>query len=70
MIILGFIAAVVLAFFGVWLVSLGSTGDTKFSFFGQTFESANVGIAAIFIGGVTIVLLARAVLKTIRSLKP
>src|ERR1043165_6311214 len=56
MIILGFVAGVILALFGVWLVYLGSTGETKFRLFGQSFESANVGIAAIFIGAVTIIL--------------
>ena len=68
-VVLGFLAGIAFAAFGVWLVYLGSTGQTEFSFFWQTFKSANVGIGAIFIGGVLIVLLARSVLKTLRHFK-
>jgi hypothetical protein len=70
MVILGFIAGLTFAGLGIWLVALNASGDTEFSFFGQTFKSANVGIAAIFLGAATIVLLARSVLKTIRHYKP
>jgi hypothetical protein len=69
MIILGFVAGIIFALLGVWLVYLGATGDTEVSFFGQTAKSANVGIVAIFIGGVTVVSLGRSVLKTIRGFK-
>ena len=46
----GYIAGLVLAALGAFLVYLGATGSTEFSFFGQTFKSTNVGIAAIFVG--------------------
>jgi DMSO/TMAO reductase YedYZ heme-binding membrane subunit len=52
---------------GIWLVWMGATGTTKFSFFGQEFESTNVGIAALFLGAATLVLLIRRVLKTLDS---
>jgi hypothetical protein len=50
---------------GVWLVYLGSQGNTDLSFFGQTVKTTNVGIAAIFIGAATVVLLIRRLLKSI-----
>jgi hypothetical protein len=44
MVIVGaLIAGVVFAGLGVWLVYFGTTGDTEFSFFGQTLKSTNVG---------------------------
>jgi hypothetical protein len=51
---------------GIWLVYLKSEGQTEFVLFGQTFKSGNVGVAAIFIGGVILFLGVRNVLKTIR----
>jgi len=54
-VLVGAIAGVAFAAFGVWLVYLGATGDTELSFFGQTLKSASVGLAAIFIGAATIV---------------
>ena len=61
----GYIAGIALAVFGVWLVYLGATGSTEFSFFGQTFKSTNVGIAGIFLGAAVIVLLIRRALKSV-----
>ena len=49
---------------GIALVYLGATGDTDFNFFGQTFKSQSVGIASIFLGAATIVLLIRYSLKS------
>jgi hypothetical protein len=60
-----FIVGFGLAVLGVILVYLGSTGDTKFAFFGQTFSSTSVGIPAIFIGSTAIVLLVRRALKSL-----
>ena len=48
---------------GVGLVILGSTGTTEFTFFGQSFKSQNVGIAALFIGASVVVLNVRRILK-------
>ena len=64
----GYVAGAVLASLGVVLVYLGSSGQTQFSFFGQSFVSSNVGIAAIFIGGVSLVLLVRRSLKSVDAL--
>jgi len=50
---------------GIWLVYLGATGETEFIFFGQTFKSGNAGIAAIFLGAATIVILLRRTLVTL-----
>jgi hypothetical protein len=54
----------VLALIGLAMVALGATGNTEFKFFGQTFRSDNVGIAAIFLGAALIVLNVRRVLKS------
>lgn len=59
-----FVTGIVLAGLGVLLVYLGVTGNTEFIFFGQGFKSANVGIAAIFLGSTTIVLIVRRTLKS------
>lgn len=50
---------------GVWFVYLGSTGETEFQLLGQSFKSVNVGIGAVFIGGVIITLTLRRAFKTI-----
>ncbi|MCY0949858.1 hypothetical protein [Streptomyces sp. H27-S2] len=49
----------------VYFNSSGATGDTLLKLFGQSFESANVGIAAIFIGGVVVVMLIRRVMRSL-----
>jgi hypothetical protein len=49
---------------GIWLVWFGATGNTSFTIFGQQFASTNVGIAALFLGAVTVVLLLRRFLKS------
>ncbi len=65
--VLGFVAAVIFALLGVWLIYLGSTGQTEFTLIGQTFKSANVGIAAIFIAAVTFLFTIRPILKLLRQ---
>jgi hypothetical protein len=66
MVIIGaFVLAAVFVGAGIWLVHLGAVGETKFTFFGQTFGSTNVGIAALFLGAVTVVLLLRRSLSTL-----
>lgn len=50
---------------GIWLVYLSATGETTFSFFGQTFSSTNAGIAALFLGAATVVLLLRRSLSSL-----
>lgn len=63
--ILGAFAGIVFAAFGVWLViGGGETGASTVRLFGQTIETTSVGIAAIFIGAVTVVVTLRRVLKT------
>jgi len=59
------VIAIVFVIAGIWLVYLGATGETNFTFFGQTFSSANVGIAALFLGAVTVVLLMRRSLSSL-----
>jgi hypothetical protein len=53
---------------GVVLVYLGATGVTKIHFFGQSFDSANVGIAAIFLGATTVVVVLTRLLKRLKEL--
>jgi hypothetical protein len=60
-----FIIGLSFALIGVWLVILGATGETEFSFFGQSFKSVNVGIGSVFIGGAIIVILIRRAFKSI-----
>ncbi len=56
---------IIFALIGVWLVFLGATGETEFLLFGQHFKSLNVGIAAVFIGGVIAATTLRRAFKTI-----
>ncbi len=66
MVIVGVVViAIVFVGAGIWLVYLGATGDTQFTFFGQTFGSTNVGIAALFLGAATTVLLLRRSLSSL-----
>ena len=65
-IILGaYIVALAFCGAGIWLVYLGATGSTEFNFFGQSFASTNIGIAALFLGAATVVLLIRRSLGTL-----
>jgi len=64
-IIFAFIFGLAIIIFGAYMAYLGYTGNTEFSFFGQTLKSTNVGIAAIFLGAALIVLLFGRVLKTV-----
>lgn len=63
-----FLVGLLLSVFGVLLVYLGATGDTKLDFFGQKIESTNIGIAAIFIGAALIILLVRRSLKSLDTI--
>lgn len=66
MIIIGaFFLTAIFCMAGIWLVYLGANGSTEFSFFGQTFKSTNVGIAALFLGAASAVLLLRRTLRTL-----
>jgi hypothetical protein len=62
-----FFIGISFALIGVWLVYLGSTGLTEFNLLGQSFKSVNVGIGAVFIGGVVVVFTLRRAFKTIES---
>jgi hypothetical protein len=57
--------ALIIAGFGIWLVTLKSTGKTEFELFGQKFFSENVGVSAIFIGAVILILSIRRILKSL-----
>lgn len=71
MVIIGaYVIGVIFTLAGIWLVYLGATGGTEFTFFGQTFKSENVGVAAVFLGAATIVLLLRRTLSSLdRTIK-
>ena len=60
-----FVVGLALGVLGVVFVYLGAAGDTELTFFGQTFTSTNVGIAAVFLGGAMIVLVVRRALKSV-----
>jgi hypothetical protein len=53
---------------GIVLVYLGSKGVTKIQFFGQSFDSANVGIGAIFLGASTVVIVLTRLMKRLKEL--
>jgi uncharacterized membrane protein YcjF (UPF0283 family) len=50
---------------GVMLVYLGAKGTTHLELFGQKMDTADVGVASIFIGAVVVILLIRSVLKSV-----
>ncbi len=50
--------------FGIVLVYLGAKGNSHIKLFGQSIETADVGVASIFIGAVTVVIVIRALLKS------
>lgn len=58
-----FVSGILVSLVGVVVLILGGTGVTTFSLFGQSFESTNVGIAAIFIGVVMVILNVRKILS-------
>lgn len=58
-----FITGIILSLIGLAFVLADATGTTSFNFFGQRFDSTNVGIAAIFLGVAMIVLNIRRLLK-------
>lgn len=74
MIIGAYFISLVIFLVGIVLVYLGTTGGIEFSFFGQTFKGTNVGIATIFIGAVTLLLLVGRTLtsfdKTLQTSTP
>ncbi|MFD4623526.1 hypothetical protein [Streptomyces sp. NPDC058475] len=49
---------------GVVLVASGDRGDTMFKLFGQSVETGSVGIAAIAVGGLVLVMLIRATMRS------
>src|SRR4051794_25889187 len=53
------------ALLGVWLVYLAASGTNNIFIFGQRLQTNNTGVAALFLGAVTVVLLIRRVLKTL-----
>ncbi|MCL6460255.1 MAG: hypothetical protein I4O51_00070 [Flavobacterium micromati] len=57
--------ALIISGFGIWLVSLNSSGKTEFELFGQKFFSENVGVSSIFIGAVILILSVRRILKSL-----
>jgi hypothetical protein len=61
----GFVTGIIFAIIGIKLLSLNSNGTTTFSFFGQTFSSGNVGIAALFISATMIIIVIRRSLNSI-----
>jgi hypothetical protein len=63
----GFFLGAVLIIFGLYLISQGSSEETKIIFLGQTFESSSVGLGAIFIGAILVIVLIREVLNTFRE---
>jgi DNA-binding MarR family transcriptional regulator len=60
-----FITGLGFGLIGVWLVYLGATGETEFYILGQNFKSVNVGIGAVFVGGVIVAITIRRAIKTI-----
>ena len=58
-----FIVGLLIAVIGLILTLVGSSGNTNFTLFGQSFTSTNIGIAAIFVGVVMIIINIGRVLR-------
>jgi len=65
-VIFTFIFGFILVILGIVLICIGAPGDVKLSFLGQSIESTNIGIVAIFLG---VILLAQIVLRAFKSLE-
>lgn len=53
-----------LSILGGVLVVVGATGETEFTFFGQSFRSQNIGIASFFLGAALVILNVRRLLAS------
>jgi hypothetical protein len=53
---------------GIVLVYLRTSGVTEIQFFGQSFDSSNVGIGAIFLGAATVVIVLTKLMKRLKEL--
>lgn len=62
------ILAAMFGLFGVGLVYIGATGATNLKMFGQSVETADVGVVSIFVGGVMVVLVLRRLMGTFEVL--
>ena len=60
-----FITGLVIFLIGLAFIFVGSSGNTNFTLFGQSFASTNIGIAAIFVGVIMIVINIGRVLAVI-----
>jgi hypothetical protein len=59
-------ASTLFALFGVWLVALGSSAlGSEIQLFGQSIKTQSVGVACVFIGGVTLVIILRRVMRSL-----
>ncbi len=54
---------------GVLLVYLGAKGNSHIALFGQTIETADVGVASLFIAAVVVVVTFRRMLKSMDGFK-
>jgi hypothetical protein len=63
-----FLIGAFFAVVGIWLVYLSSKGDSQIQLFGQSLKTANAGVAAIFFGSVTIILIIRQTLSIISTM--
>ena len=62
-----FVIGALFAVVGVWLVYLSASGTNDIRILGQTINTDNTGVAALFLGTVTVILLIRQTLKTISA---
>jgi len=69
-VVAGMILGIAFIIGGIALTALGATGDTTFSFFGNTFTSQSAGVAAIFCGAVVVALTFRRVIKGVERTTP
>jgi hypothetical protein len=60
-----FVVCSLIAILGAVLVYLGATGASQMNLFGQELSTTNVGVAAIFIGAVSLVILIRRVMGSL-----
>ncbi len=67
-VIITFIFGSIFLILGIVLIYIGATGDVKLSFLGQSIESTNIGIVAIFLGAILFVTIVLRAFKSLETL--
>jgi uncharacterized membrane protein len=63
----GLVGAIVAIFAGVFMVFLGSIGNSEIRLFGQEISTTNVGVACVFLGIVALIVVVRRAFTTLEK---